>query len=96
MSILQQLEKYLERKELKELLDQEGFPIKLTVPLIYTIQATFQFKQFQFLEDHTYAQRANLYCLFKVPSDYEIVSRKEGMKMMKNRNKRLLFANISA
>lgn len=82
--------------------DQHGFPVKLSIPLAYSMQAKVQLNVFSFL-DSSKANTSKFLppnCsdfneIFTIPTELEKVSRKEGMKTLKNKSKRLAFANLN-
>ena len=79
--------------------------MKLSVPLVYSIQAKVQLQKFSFINLNDPAKieaskilpdsYTNIKDIFKIPKELERVSRKEGMKTLKNKNKRLMFANFN-
>ena len=54
------------------------------------IKATVQFTKFEYLEN----TQEQIDEIFALPDDCELVSRKEGMKILQNKKKRLAYANI--
>ena len=57
-----------------------------------TIKATLTFSEFKFLPPDK--QSDLILELFQLPSDCKLVSRKEGMKTLESKKKRLAVANI--
>lgn len=99
MEFLDKLHDYLNNEEIKNVCSEEGFPIKVQIPLMYTIIANISFTSFSFIG----SQISNdfddrIMELFTIPPTFCKVSRKVGMKMMskKNRKKMLVLANLSA
>lgn len=65
-----------------------GFPVKIQIPIGMIIKADATFNKFKFLKG---AEQD----LFAVPSECKLVSRKEGMKTMTSKKKRLAVANLA-
>lgn len=75
---------------MSSLLQEKGFPVKIQVPIKYTLRAVFKFTRYEFFTPTHKAPR----CIFEVPEDYDSISRKEGSKILeqKNKKKRLVLA----
>jgi hypothetical protein len=72
------------------------FPIKLQIPLVYSILAHITFNKFQYLSFPSAEGKSDFMKTFDIPKHFTKISRNEGMKMLTNRSKVLVFANISA
>ena len=66
-----------------------GFPVKVQIPIGMIIKATVTFEKFKFLNRHD-----NHSEVFKIPEDFKFVSRKEGMKTLTSKKKRIALANV--
>lgn len=51
--------------------------------------------EFKFINDEN-SSDSNMKDIFSIPIDFVVTSRKVGMKVLKNRKKMLLLANLSA
>ena len=88
---MSKMKEFLKNPSLKEVITQNGFPVKIQIPIGLLIKATVDFNKFQFLNNTPeYAKE-----IFSVPSDCKYVSRKEGMKTLENKKKRLAIANLA-
>jgi len=74
---------------LKEVITSNGFPVKVQIPVGMIIKATVSFTKFRFLDEQNVEEE-----VFKIPSDYRHVPRKEGMKTLQSKKKRLAVANV--
>lgn len=97
---MQRMNTILKNEALVEILRENGFPVKIEIPIGFTVKAKVVFSNFRFLSkddacDDILPQDAySIDDLFNVPDYLERTSRKEGMKTMKNKKKRLAFANF--
>ena len=82
---------FLKNKSLKEVILCHGFPVKIQIPIGMLIKATVDFNKFSFLQSTPELIEE----IFQIPSDCKYVSRKEGMKTLENKKKRLAFANLA-
>lgn len=80
---------FLDNQCLKDVISENGFPVKIQIPIGIIIKATVTFTNFKFLS----AQFINK-DLFTIPDEFKQVSRKEGMKVMESKKKRLVVANV--
>ena len=76
---------------MKEVVKAHGFPVKIQIPLAMIIKATVTFNKFSYLENN----EQNIKEIFEIPDYCEYMCRKEGMKTLTNKKKRLAFANIA-
>lgn len=88
---MNKMKEFLKNPSLKEVITTNGFPVKVQIPIGLLIKATVDFNKFKFLERSPELIQE----VFSVPSDCSYVSRKEGMKTLENKKKRLAFANIA-
>ena len=88
---MNKMKEFLKNKSLKEVITTHGFPVKIQIPIGLSIKATVDFNKFEFLKNTPEYVKE----IFSVPSDCKYVSRKEGMKTLENKKKRLAFANIA-
>ncbi len=88
---MSKMKEFLKNPSLKEVITQNGFPVKIQIPIGLLIKATVDFNKFQFLNNTPEYVKE----IFSVPSDCKYVSRKEGMKTLENKKKRLAIANLA-
>jgi hypothetical protein len=82
---------FLKNQSLKDVITSNGFPVKIQIPIGLLIKATVDFNKFSYLQNTPeFIQET-----FSIPSDCKYVSRKEGMKTLENKKKRLAFANLA-
>lgn len=98
---VQRLYEYLQHDNIKYGLEENGFPVKIAIPFGYTINAKVFFNNFEFIEGYRTSYRHILpqdseYIdeVFLIDENLEKVSRKEGMKTLKNKRKRLAYAGF--
>ena len=99
---MQRMNNLLQHENLYNVMEEHGFPVKIEIPVGFTVSAKVTFNNFTYLNGR---RRINdkilpddvddLDELFMIPQSLEKVSRKEGMKTMKNKKKRLAFANFN-
>ena len=82
---------FLKNESLKQVITENGFPVKIQIPVAILVKATVTFNKFRYLDNTKEAIRE----IFTVPSTYTQVSRKVGMKTLTNKKKRLAFANLA-
>lgn len=88
---MQKIKEFMKNDSLKDVIYQHGFPVKIQIPIGLLVKATVTFKKFKYLSNDEEQVKE----IFKVPSDCKFVSRKEGMKTLQNKKKRLAFANLA-
>jgi hypothetical protein len=81
---MKKMTEFLKNECLKEVISKNGFPVKVQIPIGMIVKATVTFGKFEFINEAD----------FSVPIDCRIVSRKEGMKTMESKKKRLAVANV--
>ena len=99
MQIMNQL---LRNKTLYDILNENGHHVKIEIPFGYTINVKINLSSFVFINKKSdeikqiLPENWNLSWrnLFKLEKDLIKTLRKEGMKTMKNKKKRLAFANL--
>ena len=84
------MNEFLESEGLKEMFERHGFPVKINIPIGYSIQANVVFNSYRDIE-----ATENCEELFRVPAEFTKVPRREGMKTLKNKRKRMVFANLN-
>jgi ankyrin repeat domain-containing protein 13 len=99
---MQRMNNLLQHENLQKVFEESGFPVKIEIPIGFTVNAKVSFKNFTYLNnqrriyDNILPDDADdLEEIFLIPDTLEKVSRKEGMKTMKNKKKRLAFANFN-
>ena len=85
-----QLEDFLKQEAVSSLLQEKGFPVKIQVPIKYTLRAVFKFSKYKFFGGYSLPPKST----FEIPEEYDLISRKEGSKILeqKNKKKRLVLA----
>lgn len=99
---MQRLNTYLQNDIIKSTLNENGFPVKISIPFGFTINAKVVFNNFKYLKSDedpselVLPENTNsIKKLFKVPKGLKKMPRKEGMKTLKSKKKRLAFANFN-
>ena len=69
------------------MITQNGFPVKIQIPIGFVVKATVTFGKFEFIKEQDPS-------IFEIPEEYKLVSRKEGMKTLESKKKRLAVANV--
>ncbi len=85
-----QLKDYLSGPEIQRIIENDGFPVRIQVPMGYTIYAVVTFTVFKRLNPETDNYRE----IFTVPQDYTLVSRKNAFRCM-GKNKSTIIANLN-
>ena len=90
---MQKIHEFLQNECLQEVANRVGFPVKIQIPVGMSIKALVTFGKFQFLEPPDKDEFVKE--IFSVPDYCKMVSRKEGMKTMTSKKKRLAVANFA-
>ncbi|CAD8090483.1 unnamed protein product [Paramecium sonneborni] len=88
--MLQSLEEILCSETVSQVLNNNGFPVRVEIPINFTVDAvvTFQgYRQIDF-EDKETAE------LFQIPNNFNFMQRRDATKVMKRSKKRLVLANL--
>ena len=72
---------------------EKGFPVKIQIPVGMSIKATATFSEFKFLNPPDRNQF--LREMMEIPDYCNLCSRKEGMKTLTSKKKRLGMANFA-
>ncbi|KAL4432140.1 hypothetical protein ABPG74_014394 [Tetrahymena malaccensis] len=88
--ILSRLNEFLNKDEVKNLFQNEGFPVKIQIPLNYTIKSTIDFSDFKFLN----SQSDELKNIFDIDPTYQVIPRKIAQKTLTRSKKRMILANM--
>ena len=88
---MSKIKDFLKNQTLRDVITENGFPVKVQIPIGLLIKATVDFNRFSFLQSTPELVEE----LFSVPKDCNYISRKEGMKTLENKKKRLAFANLA-
>ncbi|CAK80878.1 unnamed protein product (macronuclear) [Paramecium tetraurelia] len=83
--LMEKLNGLFQRPEMQEIIELNGFPIKVQIPFQFSIHATIQCCNFVSLE--------NAEELFTIPN-IKYLPRKEAQKILQTKKKRLLLANL--
>ena len=89
---MQKIHEFLKTEVLGEVISQHGFPVKIQVPIGLSVKAMVTFGNFEFLNPENKDEFIKE--TFQVPSYCNLVSRKEAMKTMESKKKRLAVANV--
>lgn len=90
-SSLGKMKEFLKNDSLKQVISDNGFPVKIQIPIGYSVRATVTFNKFQYLENSPEILKE----VFTVPEDCQYLNRREGMKTLKNKKKRMAMANLA-
>jgi len=90
---MQKIHEFLQNECLQEVANRVGFPVKIQIPVGMSVKALCTFGKFEFLEPDD--KEAFIKETFSVPDYCKMVSRKEGMKTMTSKKKRLAVANLA-
>ena len=77
---MQKIHQFLQNECLQEVANENGFPVKIQVPVGLIVKATVTFGNFRFLDvqdDKEYIEE-----IFAIPANCQMVSRKEAMKTL--------------
>lgn len=88
---MQKIREFLKNDSLKSVVSSHGFPVKIQIPIGLLVKATVTFNKFKYLDK----TNDNVAQIFEIPSNCKYVMRKDGMKTLQNKKKRLAFANIA-
>lgn len=89
---MQKINEFLQNDCLKDVVERNGFPVKIQVPIGMMVKATVTFGNFEYL--YPADKEAFIRETFTLPSDCRLVSRKEGMKTLESKKKRMAVANV--
>ena len=81
---------FFHHPDIKKIIDNNGFPIKVEIPYNIFIDLTFSFKQFKVLNPNC----KELVDLFKPFDSFQRHKRKDCQKLFKNYKTRVMYANI--
>lgn len=66
---MKKMQEFLHNDCLKEVISENGFPVKIQIPIGAIIKATVTFGNFQFLQKGNYSE------LFQIPNNFKFVPR---------------------
>ncbi|KAL4484244.1 hypothetical protein ABPG72_003528 [Tetrahymena utriculariae] len=78
-------------QQVNDVLIKKGFPVKVQIPLSYSIYANITFSAFKPLSCY---ENENVTQLFKIPNESVFANRKQKQNTMKKQKKRLMLANL--
>ncbi|CAK92764.1 unnamed protein product (macronuclear) [Paramecium tetraurelia] len=84
------LQTVLQNESVKQLLNDKGFPVRIEIPINFTIDAVVTFQAYKQID----IEDPEIKKLFQIPEDYLLVSRRDATKVMKRGKKRLFLANL--
>ena len=77
---------------MKDVVTRNGFPAKIQVPIGMIVKAMVTFGNFEFLDPPN--REEYIKETFAIPDYCQLASRKEAMKTMQSKKKRLAVANV--
>ena len=89
---MQKIHEFLQNDCLKDVVSRNGFPAKIQVPIGMIVKAMVTFGNFEFLNPEN--REEYIKETFAIPDYCRLVSRKEAMKTMQSKKKRLAVANV--
>ena len=81
----------MKNPSLKDVITNNGFPVKIQIPIQLSIKATVTFNKFRYLNNTPEFMKET----FSIPEDCKYICRKEGMKTLQNKKKRLALGNLA-
>ncbi|CAD8093713.1 unnamed protein product [Paramecium primaurelia] len=88
--MLQSLEEILLSETVKQVLNDNGFPVRVEIPINFTIDAVVTFQNYKQIDFENQEIRE----LFQIPSTFNLMQRRDATKVMKRQKKRLVLANL--
>ncbi|CAD8188665.1 unnamed protein product [Paramecium pentaurelia] len=88
--MLQSLEEILLSETVKQVLNDNGFPVRVEIPINFTIDAVVTFQNYKQIDFENQEIRE----LFQIPSTFHLMQRRDATKVMKRQKKRLVLANL--
>jgi hypothetical protein len=85
------LKEFLTQPNVKSILERNGFPIKVKIPLTFFLDVEINFQNFKEINQFN----TPIHDLFTIPSNYTEISRKVGQNIKDNEKKRLALANFA-
>lgn len=87
-NLLQRVESLLSRDEVKSLISESAFPVKIQVPITLSIKANITITKYEII------QNPNVRELFFIPEGYKYIDRKEAQKTLQRTKKRMVLVNV--
>jgi hypothetical protein len=87
-NLLQRVESLLSRDEVKGLISENAFPVKIQVPITLSIKANVTITKYELI------QNPNVRELFFIPEGYKYIDRKEAQKTLQRTKKRMVLVNV--
>ncbi len=91
LATMQKMLEFLKNESLQQVANEQGFPVKIQIPIGVIIKAEATFNKFAYINKND----KSLQDLFGLPKDCNLVSRKDGMKTLTSKKKRLAVANLA-
>ncbi|KAL4435830.1 hypothetical protein ABPG74_015798 [Tetrahymena malaccensis] len=89
--LLMNLYEVFKDQQVNDVLIKKGFPVKVQIPLSYSIYANITFSAFKPLSCY---DNENVTQLFNIPNESVFANRKQKQNTMKKQKKRLMLANL--
>ena len=86
---LVKVKEFLSQENVKKILETNGFPVKIKIPLTFYLDIEITFSHFLDIDSVEKDK------LFEIPSDYLKISRKDGQNIKESHKKRLVYANFA-
>lgn len=83
------IKELLKDEEVKKILDKNGFPIKISIPVNILLDVTIKFTKFTEIKSEDEVKN-----LFNIPEEFENISRKKAQNLLTDSSKRIAFANV--
>lgn len=84
------IKEFFNNKDIKEIIDKNGFPIKIKIPINFFIDVTVHFQNFREINEN----EPNLVDLFEIPRNSKLISRHKAENLKNNYKKRIAYANF--
>jgi hypothetical protein len=90
----QKLNEFFKNKEVKNIIDNDGFPIKLKIPVNFFIDISVTFMNYKSLDSQSSENYGNIMEKFEIPSKFKRISRKRAINLKEDYKKRVAYANM--
>ncbi|CAK79195.1 unnamed protein product (macronuclear) [Paramecium tetraurelia] len=88
--MLQSLLEILLSETVKQVLNDNGFPVRIEIPINFTIDGVVTFQNYTQID----FDNSEIIELFQIPSNFTLMQRRDATKVMKRQKKRLILANL--
>jgi hypothetical protein len=84
------IKEFLCQENVRSILEKNGFPVKIKIPLTFFLDAEITFSQFKEIPQNVDNKK-----LFEIPEGYKKITRKAAQNIRENHKKRLAYANFA-